>query len=200
MNQRPYTIEKEQDSCRLESLSTEEAVPAFETIVRKHSTSLIRFVYSRVRSRADAEDICQETFLKAFQAWPSFDHQSSPKTWLFAIAYHEIVTFLRKKKSIARLSREAASLPSGSELPCEESGNIWDLAKKLPEDQYALLWLKYKEELSVAEIAKILCKSRLNVRVMLHRARCRLAKQMNGRLQESSRPCSQERKGNSDVL
>jgi len=163
-------------SFQQDHLNNEKAALAFEKIVREYTVPLMRFICSRVRCSADAEDICQETFLKAFRSQHSFDGQSSLKTWLFSIAYHETVSFLRKKKipttsSFQSLSVENAS--SDSQNP--DSENIWHWARELPAEHYTLLWLKYKEDLSTEQIAQILRKSRLNTRVMLHRARRRLA-------------------------
>ncbi len=165
------------NACREDRFQAEETVfSAFEQIVRDYTAPLMRFIYTRVRCPEDAEDICQETFLKAFRSRDSFDGQSSLKTWLFSIAYHETVSFLRKKKlptsgSLQLLSAEAASSnPQNHDLE-----TIWTWARELPAEQYTLLWLKYKEELSTEEIARILRKSRLSTRVMLHRARRRLA-------------------------
>jgi RNA polymerase sigma-70 factor (ECF subfamily) len=176
MFQQSHSIETQKFSGRAEPRSPEDPVQAFEAIVRDYSDSLMRFIYSRVRSLPDAEDICQETFLKAFQGRKSFDGHSSLKTWLFCIAYRQIISFLRKKKlptsgQIHWVTAE--SVPAPSQDQNEE--NIWHLAQKLSPEQYTLLWLKYKEDLSTAEIARILGKSRLNIRVMLHRARLKLA-------------------------
>ncbi|HOQ04478.1 MAG TPA: sigma-70 family RNA polymerase sigma factor [Anaerohalosphaeraceae bacterium] len=172
---RPKTVYKEKPF-QQDNLNNEKAALAFEKIVQEYTIPLMRFICSRVRCSADAEDICQETFLKAFRSRDSFDGQSSLKTWLFSIAYHETVSFLRKKKipttgSFQSLSVENAS----SDLQNPDSENIWHWARELPAEQYTLLWLKYKEDLSTEQIAQILRKSRLNTRVMLHRARRRLA-------------------------
>jgi len=165
-----------EESSRQDNLNDEKAALAFEGIVREYTIPLMRFICSRVRCSADAEDICQETFLKAFRSQHSFDGQSSLKTWLFSIAYHETVSFLRKKKLPTTGSFQSFSVEtSSSDLQNPDSENIWHWARELPAEQYTLLWLKYKEDLSTEQIAKILRKSRLNTRVMLHRARRRLA-------------------------
>lgn len=175
MKEAPQPLQKSLQPGRSDGSPDPESVLAFETIIRDYADNLMRFVYSRVRSRTDAEDICQETFLKAFQGWHSFDQQSSLKTWLFSIAYHEIVSFLRKKKrSICSTLHVLSAEPSVCTTQEPESENIWHLAEQLPAELYTLLWLKYKEDLSTAQIARILRKSQLNIRVMLHRARRRL--------------------------
>jgi len=157
----------------------------FEHIVDRYSVSLIRFIYGRVQCMQDAEDICQETFLKAYRSLHTYDLRSSFKTWLFSIAYHEVVSFLRKKK--------VPTCPRLSEIPDPEStetptlfseDEIWSAARCLPPDQYMLLWLKYKENLSIQQISEISGKSRLYARVILHRARKKLADILRPSLEE----------------
>ncbi|MEJ5259641.1 MAG: sigma-70 family RNA polymerase sigma factor [Anaerohalosphaeraceae bacterium] len=180
-----------QDNARREDRfqTAETAFSAFEQIVRDYTAPLMRFIYSRVRCPADAEDICQETFLKAYRSRNSFDGQSSLKTWLFSIAYHETVSFLRKKKlpTTGTFGLLSAKIPL-SEPENRDEENIWHWARELPAEQYTLLWLKYKEELSTEQIARILRKSRLNTRVMLHRARRRLAELLQRKLHSRMEP------------
>jgi len=61
----------------------------------------------------------------------------------------------------------------------QESQNLWDTAKKLRPDLYQALWLRYVEDLPLKEIAGVMKKSRVHVRVLLHRARLQLGKQLN---------------------
>lgn len=148
----------------------------FEHIVDRYSVRLIRFIYGRVQCMQDAEDICQETFLKAYRSLHTYDLRSSFKTWLFSIAYHEAVSFLRKKKIPTCPRLQEIADPESTENTALLSGDeIWSAARCLPPDQYTLLWLKYKENLSIQQIAEISGKSRLYARVILHRARKKLA-------------------------
>jgi RNA polymerase sigma-70 factor (ECF subfamily) len=211
MNRLSETIRLSANTDCQHSLQPEEPLFCFEQIAAEYSSSLMRFIYSRVRSLPDAEDICQETFLKAYKGRYSFNGKSSVKSWLFAIAYHEIISFLRKRKLptcvlLPSISSKIAVSPSET----DESFNIWALARQLPDEQYTLLLLRYQEDISIAEIAQILQKSQLNTRVMLHRARRRLSEILQqsraGSIPSSSGvrtksgilPCS--KKGESNVL
>lgn len=167
----------------------------FEQIVTRYSARLLRFIYGRVRSTQDAEDICQETFLKVFQSLHTYDLRSSFKTWLFSIAYHETISFLRKKKVPTSPDLPEVAEPRQPEDPSLFSvEEIWKAARFLPPDQYTLLWLKYKEILSIRQIAEISGKSRMYTRVLLHRARKKLAEILRPSLEEenSGIPFSQE--------
>ena len=62
-----------------------------------YADDMYRFAYSRLSNREEAEDIVQNTFVAALQALHSFEHKSSPKTWLFAILKNKIMDFHRKR-------------------------------------------------------------------------------------------------------
>ncbi len=162
----------------------------FERIVTQYSPRLLRFIACRVPYSQDAEDICQETFLKAYQALHTFDLRCSFKTWLFTIAYHETVSFLRKKKVPACSFLPELADRQSSDMPdLFTPEEIWSAARCLGPDSYALLRLKYKEELSISEIAAVRGKSRLYIRVLLHRARKKLAALLQPALDEDNPVC-----------
>jgi DNA-directed RNA polymerase specialized sigma24 family protein len=61
----------------------------------------------------------------------------------------------------------------------EQSQNIWALARTLSKNQYEALWLCYVEDIPAKDIAKIMKKTQISVRVLLHRARLNLAKRLD---------------------
>lgn len=72
--------------------------PIFEELVATHRSQLKSFLYRFTASREDAEDLCQETFIKAYKKFNTFRRESSFKTWLFAIATNLAKDHLRAKK------------------------------------------------------------------------------------------------------
>ncbi len=60
--------------------------PAFGTLVRRHQRRIFRLSFHIVRNGAEAEDVTQETFVRAYQAIDKFDGRSEPFTWLYRIA------------------------------------------------------------------------------------------------------------------
>ena len=68
--------------------------------------------------------------------------------------------------------------PQETMIQKEQSQNLWHQASTLTEHEYEALWLRYAEDMSVKDIAKVLKKRPLTVRVLLHRARLSLAKKM----------------------
>ena len=70
----------------------------FDELVRQHQRSLQSFLYRFITSKQEAEDIAQETLMKAFQKFDTFQGKSSFKTWLFAIGANLAKDHLRSKK------------------------------------------------------------------------------------------------------
>ncbi len=73
-------------------------VRSFELILFECERSVYSFIFRMVQNTADAADLTQETFLKAYQYLSSYDTQKTFSTWLFAIGHHVVVDWLRKEK------------------------------------------------------------------------------------------------------
>jgi RNA polymerase sigma-70 factor (ECF subfamily) len=150
----------------------------FAQIVLRYSGNLLRFVAAGVASMQDAEDIVQETFLNVYKNMHQFDLRCSFKSWLFAIANNCKISHLRKQRPRAHATDfivETVAAPDDIVAQRQEADSIWDHAARLSESQYTALWLRYKEQMDVNQIARIMQKSHVHVRVLLHRARTRLA-------------------------
>jgi RNA polymerase sigma-70 factor (ECF subfamily) len=72
---------------------------AFGTLVRRHQRRIFRLAFHLVRSGAEAEDVTQETFVRAYQAIQRFDGRSEPFTWLYRIAVNLSLNTLRSRKA-----------------------------------------------------------------------------------------------------
>jgi RNA polymerase sigma-70 factor (ECF subfamily) len=79
---------------------------AFGQLVRRHQQRIHRLAMHLVRSRAEAEDVMQETFIRAFRALARFDGRSEPYTWLYRIAINLSLNVLRSRKSQRTTSNE----------------------------------------------------------------------------------------------
>ncbi|MCP4150083.1 MAG: RNA polymerase sigma factor [bacterium] len=159
---------------------------AFEELASRYTTRLFRFLSRRMASEQDAEDLTQETLIRAFQNIRSYDSRWRFSTWLYTIASRLAINYNRSKSrkagalslGDAPLSDSALSVP---ETPLttlsrnEDSENLWMMARQLKAGQYEALWLRYVEELKVEEIAGVMKKTRIHVRVLLHRARSNLS-------------------------
>ncbi|MEO7331994.1 MAG: sigma-70 family RNA polymerase sigma factor [Minicystis sp.] len=73
---------------------------AFGTLVRRHQRRIFRLAFHLVRTGAEAEDVTQETFVRAYQALDRFDGRSEPFTWLYRIAVNLSLNTLRSRKNM----------------------------------------------------------------------------------------------------
>ncbi len=74
-------------------------VDAFGQLVRRHQQRILRLALHMLRSRAEAEDVAQETFIRAYQALARFDGRSEPYTWLYRIAVNLSLNTIRSRKT-----------------------------------------------------------------------------------------------------
>jgi len=156
-------------------------VAAFETLVGWFGPRLLRYLRHRTRNLHTAEDLLQETFLKAFRGLSAYDSSRSLTTWLFTIATRLAISHGRRRKEIVMSSPgdlSSAKTAAADEIVAlrEEGQNLWARAQRtLPELQYTALWLRYAEEMSISDMARVMGTSAGNTKVLLHRARRRLA-------------------------
>jgi RNA polymerase sigma-70 factor (ECF subfamily) len=153
---------------------------SFEELVSRYSPRLFYFLRHRFKTDQDIEDLVQETFLKAFRNIQRFNPEKKFSTWLYTIAIRQAISRFRSEKKRSTSLEPAPSPPDPQEIVIqrEESQNIWHMASKLGERQYEALWLHYGEDTPIKEMAKILNKKPITVRVLLHRARLNLGKRM----------------------
>jgi len=154
---------------------------SFEELVSRYSARLFYFLRHRFQADQDIEDLIQETFLKAFRHIDRFNPERKFSTWLYTIAIRQAISRFRSEKKRSSVLEPSPSPPDPQDVVIDkqESQNIWNLASKLGEIQYEALWLHYGEDIPIKEMAKILDKKPITVRVLLHRARLNLAKRMN---------------------
>jgi RNA polymerase sigma-70 factor, ECF subfamily len=154
-------------------------VESFGALVEQHQDRIYNFLRRMGLSEPDAEDITQDTFVKAFRALDRFQPVYSFSTWLFTIARRTAANHFRDRHATEELPEEIGGEhddPSQALVKQDESQRLWREAKKLKPRLYEVLWLQYGEGLSIDETARVLNRSPLYVRVSLHRARNQLAK------------------------
>jgi RNA polymerase sigma-70 factor (ECF subfamily) len=154
---------------------------AFEALVARYESPLYNFLLRRAASAEDAEELAQDAFVRAWQRLASYDSRWSFSTWLFTLARRIAATRGRTLPprgegpgALALASVHAD--PSSALSATEERANLWSIADRVLDlDQRSALWLRYAEDLPIGEIAQVLARSPVAVRVMLFRARARLA-------------------------
>jgi RNA polymerase sigma-70 factor (ECF subfamily) len=153
----------------------------FEELVSRYSMRLFYFLRHRTETDQDIEDLVQETFLKAFKSIDRFNPELKFSTWLYTIASREAISRHRKNKKMKPDLVGTPSIPDPEEIIIqkEESQNIWILASTLPEKEYEAIWLRYAEDMSIKDIARVTKRSPITVRVLLYRARLKLAERID---------------------
>jgi RNA polymerase sigma-70 factor (ECF subfamily) len=153
---------------------------AFGRLYDMHVDRVYRHIYYRVGNEADAEDLTQQVFLKAWQAIGKYKKMASPfVAWLMTISHNLVVDFYRTRKDRAYLEAEVLaddSLPS-PERQAEASLEQQRLRKailQLGGDEQQVVILRLIEGFEFTEIASLLKKKEGNIRVILHRALVKL--------------------------
>ncbi len=163
----------------------------FARVVEAYSGYIYRLALKMLQNPQDAEDVLQETFIKAFHALPKFQGQSKISTWLYRIATNEALMFLRKKRPDS-ISVEAnlqddndedkkplqivdwCCLPENELVSDEARQHLDDSITQLPESLRLAFLLRDVEGLSTRETAEALEISETAVKTRLHRARLSL--------------------------
>jgi RNA polymerase sigma factor (sigma-70 family) len=170
-----------------ESLSDQElagriqagSMAACEELVFRYEHRIYAFAANFCPDPRDAREVAQDTFVKAFRAMSRFDAKRGFGPWLFAIARRTCIDRhrLAPPPADAPLPELADESDPAELLADREDGRaLWDLARRtLPALQFQALWLRYAEDMSGADIARVLRKTGVYVKVLLFRARERLA-------------------------
>lgn len=165
---------------------------SFAELDRRFRRRLFHMLSKRLPRHEDAEDVVQQTLLRVFQKIHQFDTRRRFSPWVFTIAMRLAVEYIRRKQ--LPVSPEPAtpweiadtSIPPDKQLcDSEERNHLWSLADSvLKPDQWTALWLHYGEELSIAEVAHTLGKTKTAISVQLFRARKALLPHLEKRCQE----------------
>ena len=138
-------------------------------LARAYAPAIYRLAYARTGSRADAEDIMQEVFVRLLRAGPDFADRAHARAWLLRVAANCANDWFR-----APWRRREGPLSESLPAPEHEDGGVVEAVLALPAKYRTAVHLYYYEELSVAEIAKITGKSESAVKSRLFRARAML--------------------------
>lgn len=150
---------------------------AAERLIREHYPRILRFTRHLTGSKTEAEDLTQQTFLKAKEALPRFRHDSSISTWLHRIAYREFTHLIRDRRETTGDLPESSACHTGR----SEDAVILNAAiAELPQDIREAFVLREIQELSVREVATILDIPEGTVKSRNHTARERLKQRLAG--------------------
>lgn len=151
----------------------------YEYFLNAYGQQVFTLIVRIVINQEDAEELTQDTFIKAFQHLSSFKGNSSFSTWIYSIAYNTAISHARKKK-FDTFAMDDALLANISDQQVDEALNeegeeqilkLNRAIEQLNSDERALITLFYHEEKPLTEVALILGLTESNAKVKLHRIR-----------------------------
>lgn len=156
---------------------------AFGMLVDNYKDLVFSLAYKMTKNREEAEEVSQDTFIKAFKNLESFKGDSKFSTWLYRITYFTCLDAIKKNKKdkntfeINEINQHqikaVETILEGIERK-ERSKMIENCLHLLPDEERTIIWMFYFEELSLKEIVEVTSISEANVKVKLHRARKKL--------------------------
>ena len=167
----------------------------FSRLVDTYSANIYRLALKMLSHPQDAEDVLQETFLKAYRGLKNFDGRARLSTWLFRIATNEALMLLRKHKpDFVSIDEPVETedgeqepvqiidwccLPEGEMMSKEARLHLAEAAERLPHTLRVVFLLRDIEDLSTQETAEVLGLTETAVKTRLSRARMRLREDLS---------------------
>lgn len=152
----------------------------FEQLVEHYQQDIINFHYRMVGNRFDAENLAQETFIKAFKKISSLKDAKKVKSWFYAIARNVVMDFFRKSRNGAILMENGVlqNYLHAPETDYQATAESLEMCRELekviarldPQDRI-LIKLLYYEGFSYSEVAQLLSMNKNTVKSRLYRAR-----------------------------
>ena len=170
---------------------------AYAQIIKRHQRFVFTLALRFSKCREDAEEIAQDSFIKAFRAIHTFKQNSKFSTWLYSIVYTTAMTFLRKKRlDTTSIDDETIVIQLEGQVSDHAIIDVEHKSKmhyvnlaisQLAPLDAAIITLFYQGEQSLEEIAQTVGMESNTVKVKLHRARHRLKERIEGILKQEVR-------------
>lgn len=141
-----------------------------EIILINYGNSILRLAYSYLHNMHDAEEVLQETLIQYLKTSPILENESHEKAWLFRVA----INLSKNRISYNKIRNTDELNESLVAEQREDLSFVWEAVKELPVKYKEVIHLFYYEELSTAQIAKILKKNESTIRSRLMRGRKKL--------------------------
>lgn len=149
---------------------------AFSVVVRTYSESLYWKIRHIVLTHEDADDVLQNTFMKAWANLSAFEGKSKLSTWLYRIAINESLDLIRKQKNGPQVSADdnpivAAQLMADEYFDGDETAaQLQEAIATLPDVQRTVFTLRYYDEMKYSEMSKVLDTSEGSLKASYHHA------------------------------
>jgi RNA polymerase sigma-70 factor (ECF subfamily) len=161
---------------------------SYAFLVNKYKNMAFTVALKIVNNREDAEDIIQESFLKAYQQIHTFENKSKFSTWLYTIVYRSALNKLPRNKvefltiddeTHGHYAIDETSPPSIALETKEEQQYVKEAIQRLPQSEALLITLYYLNENSLKEIEEITGLAMNNIKIKLFRARKKLEQELH---------------------
>ena len=152
---------------------------AFEALLTRYETRLFGFLRQLARNAGDAEDLAQTVWVSVHRQLHRYDPGRPFPAWLFTIARNAAISAWRRQRTDTLELQEHDWVdhahPAGASCDREEAEGLWAwIAQHLGQEQREALWLMYREDMGMRDIARVLGCSTIRAKVMIHRARKKL--------------------------
>lgn len=162
----------------LVALAVRRDAAAFGRLYQLHLDAIYRYVYYRVGNTAEAEDLTEQVFLKAWEHIGAYDQRGLPfAAWLYRMAHNAVIDYHRTRRPAAPLSDALAETlvdrGDGPDRLVErrlEAGELASALRTLTPDQQQIILLRFVQGLSHAEAAAVMGKSEGALRILQYRA------------------------------
>lgn len=155
--------------------------------------AVYRLALCRLNSRADAEDVYQEVFLRLLRDDTDFRDGEHLKAWLLRVTFSRCAD-LRRSAWFKRTAPMEAAADAAAPVS-ESQSELWQAIAALPDDQRTAVWLHYVEGYRTEEIAQMVGCSAVTIRTRLHRARKQLRLELEGSYDEKQLERTEEHQG-----
>lgn len=153
---------------------------AFEQLIRSHQRRVYNFIYQMTRQHQDAEDLTQQTFIKAYHNLARFEPHRPLINWLLTIARNTALNHFRAARKWEEIPYDAAGgepSPAHAAETTDRAETLWAAARALlSRREFEIMWLRFGEELSTEETARVVGLTQTHVKVLVFRARRALQK------------------------
>jgi RNA polymerase sigma-70 factor (ECF subfamily) len=155
----------------------------FAELVERYQTGLFRYVYSIVKDSDMADDITQDTFVKAYNSLGSYNPEFAFATWLYRIGHNTALNAIKANQTFSLDEEEVARIPAAvsdaSSIEDREAA-VRAAVENLPLKYRTVIVLHYWQKKEYAEIAEILDVPIGTVKTWLHRAKAQLEEECRG--------------------
>jgi RNA polymerase sigma factor (sigma-70 family) len=152
-------------------MHTDEAMERFERLVTAYQPVIFRAAYLILRDRSEAEDVAQETFVRAYRAMQRTDPGDGVRAWLYRIAVNTALNEVRRRKRQSAAYTRAAESDAAAPFDTETRSVVADAIDRLPERLRIAVICRYFLDLSERETAAALGVRPGTVKSRLHLAR-----------------------------